>query len=216
MFRRRERRGILRATWELLWPRGGWSRAFGYVKLRLRRLPGTPEQIARGVWAGVFASFTPLYGLHFVVASLLALVLRGSVLASLIATFFGNPLTYVPIGAVSLGLGYLMLGRPFTPDVDRSLGGKFVDAAADLWNNFMAIFTPAKADWSGLIVFWDDIFFPWLIGGIIPGVISATICYYLAVPVIRAYQNRRKGRLADRLAGLRKKASRGRDAKNQG
>ena len=96
MFKRRNKRGVIRATWEFIWPRGGWARAYEYIKHRLRRLPGTPEQIARGVWAGVFASFTPLYGLHFIVAALIAVVARGSVIASLIATFFGNPLTYVP------------------------------------------------------------------------------------------------------------------------
>ena len=108
-----------------------------------------------------------------------------------------------------MGMGYLILGRSVRPDVDRSIAGKFVDAGADLWNNFVAMFTPAQADWTGLHIFWDDIFFPWMIGGIIPGVISATICYYLSVPVIRVYQNRRKGMVMERLAKLRKKSERG-------
>ncbi|MGB0798882.1 MAG: DUF2062 domain-containing protein, partial [Planktomarina sp.] len=99
VFRRRDRRGVIRAIWEVIYPKGGWTRAYTYVKHRLHRLPGTPEQIARGIAVGVFTSFTPFYGLHFLVAAGLALMLRGSVLAALLGTFFGNPLTYIPIGA---------------------------------------------------------------------------------------------------------------------
>ena len=74
-----------------------------------------------------------------------------------------------------------------------------------MWHNFMSMFTEETADWHGLSVFYDEVFFPYLIGGIIPGIITASICYYIAVPLIRAYQNRRKGRIKEKLAALRKK-----------
>lgn len=211
VFRRRDRRGILKILWNAIYPKGGWARAYEYVKHRLRRLPGTPEQIARGVFAGVFTSFTPFYGMHFIVAAIVAVASRGSVLAALLGTFFGNPLTYVPIGAVSLWLGNLMLGREASDSFHGSFGRKFFDAGADLWYNFLAIFTSAEAEWAGLFRFWDKIFLPWLVGGIIPGVITGVIFYYLSVPVIRVYKNRRKGRFAERLAELRQKAKLRRD-----
>ena len=110
VFKRRDPKPILRAVLEFIWPRGGWTRAFHYVKHRVRRLPDTPEKIARGVWAGVFTTFTPFYGIHFVFAALIATIMRGNILAALMATFFGNPLTYVPIGLVSLQTGHWLLG----------------------------------------------------------------------------------------------------------
>ena len=64
IFKRRDPKTYLRAVVEFVWPRGGWARAFHYVRHRLRRLPDSPERIARGMWAGVFAAFTPFYGLH--------------------------------------------------------------------------------------------------------------------------------------------------------
>ena len=88
MFKRRDRRPIWRAIGEFLWPRGGWSRAFQYVQHRLRRLPDSPERIGRGIWAGVFTTFTPFYGLHFIFAAMVAFVMRGNILASMMATFF--------------------------------------------------------------------------------------------------------------------------------
>ncbi|MEO0357680.1 MAG: DUF2062 domain-containing protein, partial [Pseudomonadota bacterium] len=183
-----------------------WARAFEYVRLRVNRLPGTPETIARGIWAGVFTSFTPFYGLHFVVAVAIAFVMRGNILAALLGTFFGNPLTYVPIALSSMYTGHALLGIETDQTVKRSLGQKFVDAAADLWHNFLAIFTDQTAEWTRLLRFWDEVFFPYMVGGIVPGIIVATICYYLCVPVIRAYQKRRKGRLIAKLAQIKNKA----------
>lgn len=207
IFKRRDKRSWLTMIKEFLWPRGGWARAFHYIKHRVRRLPDEPEKIARGIWAGVFTTFTPFYGLHFVFAAAIATVMRGNLLASLLATFFGNPLTYVPIGAVSLTTGHWLLGSKNTVDIERSLGGKFADAFADLWHNFLAVFTDRVADWHGLEVFFFEVFYPYLIGGIFPGVITAYICYYLSVPVIRAYQNRRKGMIKAKLAEIRSKSA---------
>jgi uncharacterized protein (DUF2062 family) len=207
VFKRRDPKSWPRAASDLLWPRGGWTRAFHYVKHRVRRLPDSPERIARGIWAGVFTTFTPFYTMHFFIAALIAWVLRGNILASLMATFFGNPLTYVPIGIASLTTGHWLLGTQMEEGEHRSFGGKFVDAGADLWHNFLAAFTDARADWHGLSVFYHEVFFPYMIGGIIPGVVCASISYYLAVPVIRAYQKRRKGAIKAKLEALKAKAA---------
>ena len=179
----------------------------------MHRLPDTPERIARGIWAGVFTTFTPFYGLHFLVAFAIARVMRGNILAALMATFFGNPLTYVPIGLISLQTGYALLGTEFDEGKHRSFGGKFADAGQDLWNNFLAMFTDRVADWHGLAVFYNEVFFPYLIGGLIPGVITASISYYVSVPLIRAFKNRRKGVIKAKFEAIKKKAAAKGDAK---
>ncbi|MDU8912763.1 DUF2062 domain-containing protein [Aestuariicoccus sp. MJ-SS9] len=204
VFKRRDRRPIWKVLVEALWPKGGWARAARYVQHRLNRLPDPPETIARGIFAGVFTTFTPFYGLHFLIAGVLAWVLRGNIIASLLATFFGNPLTYVPIGVVSMRTGYWLLEIE-GPSEHGSLGQKFAHAADNLWNNVIALFTPDKADWSDLRIFYDEVFFPYMVGGIIPGIVTGLLCYYLSVPLIRAYQNRRKGVLKAKLAALKKK-----------
>jgi len=141
------------------------------------------------------------------VAFLLARIMSGNVLAALLATFFGNPLTYVPIGVVALQTGYWLLGVTWNGDeVHHTLGEVFYGASRDLWVNFKAIFTGAPTDWTRLTEFYNDVFFPYMIGGILPGIISGLVCYYLSVPVIRAYQKRRnKGVLKARLARLKSK-----------
>ena len=205
VFKRRDRRPWWRIAGHALWPKGGWGRAARYVQHRLNRLPDPPEKIARGIFAGVFTTFTPFYGLHFFISAFLAYVMRGNVVAALFATFFGNPLTYLPIGVISMTTGYWMLGIETDPDQHRSLGEKFVAAGDDLWANCLAMFTSAEAHWSGLALFWHDIFYPYLVGGIVPGIVAGLICYWMAVPLIRAYQNRRKGLLKAKLAALKAK-----------
>jgi len=207
VFKRRDRRPILRSIGEFLWPRGGWTRAFHYIKHRVRRLPDSPERIARGIWAGVFTTFTPFYTMHFIVAFLVSRVMRGNVLAALMATFFGNPLTYVPIGVVSLKTGHFLLGTVPKEGVHRSFLGKFVDAGEDLRANFVALFTGKEPDWHGLGVFYNEVFFPYLIGGLIPGAITATIIYYISVSLIRAYQKRRRNRIKKKFQAIKIKAA---------
>ena len=211
VFKRRDRRPIHRVVRELLWPRGGWARAARYVRHRLHRLPNPPERIARGIFAGVFTTFTPFYGFHFFTAALIALVMRGNIIAAILSTFFGNPLTYVPIGVIAMESGYWLLGMRGR-DHGHTLGSKFAMAADDLWRNLMAVFTGARPDWTGLSIFYHEVFFPYLVGGIIPGIIAGSVCYYLSVPVIRAYQHRRKGVLKRKLEELKKKAA---DAKKR-
>ncbi|MFV0512235.1 MAG: DUF2062 domain-containing protein [Jhaorihella sp.] len=212
VFKRRDPRTWPQAIWEFLYPRGGWTRAFHYVKHRIRRLPDTPERISRGIWAGVFTTFTPFYGLHFLIAFLIARLMRGNILAALMATFFGNPLTYVPIGVAALKTGHFLLGTHFDEVAHRSFAGKFVDAGADLKNNLLALVMDREADWNGLLRFYDEVFFPYLIGGLIPGAICASIAYFLSVSVIRAYQNRRRKRIKAKFRAIKKKAASQADA----
>ena len=218
VFKRRDRRPVLQAIADFFYPRGGWSRAYLYIKHRLKRLPDPPHRIARGIFIGVVISFTPLFGLHFVIAVLLAKLMRGNMVAALLATFFGNPITFPVIATVSLNLGHLLLGTGGTNRPDESLGEIFAGAGQNLTDNFWAIFTPEVADWSRLSTFYQEVFLPYLIGGIIPGVICGIAMYYISVPVITAYKNRRRGRLKAKLEEIKAKkaAKKADDAHNRG
>jgi uncharacterized protein (DUF2062 family) len=198
VFKRRNRRPIGTMIAELFYPRGGWGRAFSYIRLRLSRLPDKPHRIARGIAAGVFASFTPLFGFHFITAAAVAFVIRGNVIAALLATFFGNPLTFPIIMAVSVDMGNWMLGQPNDmqlPQIVSALGR----ASTELWGNVASIYTGEARHWDGLTRFWHRVFIPYFVGGIIPGIIVATIMHYLSLPVIIAFQKRRSKKLRDQL-----------------
>lgn len=198
VFKRRTKRSFWQAVGAAFYPKGGWRRAVSYVGHRLSRLPDTPERIARGVAAGVYASFTPLFGLHFIFAAVLARVMSGNILAALLATFFGNPITFPFIVTGSVELGNWMLGQggiAHFPQIMASFGM----ASAELWSNFVALFTGEPQNWHRLNLFFRRVFLPYFIGGIIPGVICSVVMYYLSLPVIRGYQARRRKALRRRF-----------------
>lgn len=203
VFKRRNPRTYFRTLVEAFWPRGGWTRAFHYVKHRIRRLPDDPRRIARGVGAGVFISFTPFFGFHFIGAALIAKLVRGNILAALLGTFFGNPLTTPLIAVGSLKLGNWLMGTRFDDGDHASITGRFIGAAEDLKHNFLALFSADHARWGNLVHFWNDIVFPYFIGGFVPGVIAAVVTYYLSEPIIAAYQKHRRTRLKERFEKLK-------------
>lgn len=213
VFKRRTPRTYGQVVSEAFYPRGGWRRAATYVVYRLRRLPDPAHKISRGIFAGVFASFTPFFGLHFVTAALIALALRGNILAALLATFFGNPITFPLIAAVSVELGTWILGLPHVPP--QEILTAFSHASIELWSNLVAVFTPRPVDWAAMDTFLSRIFLPYLVGGIVPGVVTATIAYGLANPVIASYQKGRIHRLKERFEARRRAVEAARERRDE-
>ena len=211
VFRRRTKRSLGQILIELIYPRGGWRRATSYVGHRLSRLPDTPERISRGIASGVIVSFTPFFGLHFLLAALIARVIGGNILAALLATFFGNPITFPIIVEVSVQFGNWILGQGGAmhfPQVMRAFGY----ASAELWFNLNALVTGGEPNWFRLRLFFFRVYLPYMLGGILPGLATSVIMYYVSLPVIRAYKARRKKILRERFirtrdAGARRAAA---------
>lgn len=199
MFKRRKPRSYSQIAGEMIYPRGGWRRAGTYVLYRLRRLPDRPHRIARGVAAGVFVSFTPLFGFHFLSAAAVAWLIGGNVLAALLATFVGNPVTLPFIALASVGLGRRLLGLPGEPSA-HLIFREFTSATSELYHNIGAVFGPGTAHWDSLREFGQQIFWPYWVGGLILGLIVSVGTHYLTVPIFNAYQRRREKKMADRIA----------------
>ncbi|MFN4155536.1 MAG: DUF2062 domain-containing protein [Paracoccaceae bacterium] len=197
VFKRRDRRGWLAWVREMFYPTGGFRRATQYVIHRMRRLPDRPHRIARGVFAGSLIGFLPLPGLQFLGAWGLALVMRGNVLAALLATFNSNPITtpFFAVGAITLG--HWMLGID-TPLNAEAIGDGFGRAGSELWHNFLAIFGPERMHWDGLAQFWSDIYLPYFIGALGPGILLSLIAYYITIPLVEAYQKARAAKFKER------------------
>lgn len=180
MFKRREKPPFIERAREWVSPRKGWARGFEYMGRRMQRLPDSPESIAIGFACGVFTSFTPFFGLHFLVAAGLAWILRSNVFASAVGTFAGNPFTFpLFIVPVSLQLGYWILGHDGDVDTSFTELGFF----GLLAHTFLNV---------------KELFWPYLVGGLAPGIICSVISYYLVKPLVRTYQQRRRNHLAAR------------------
>jgi len=168
LFRRRKAMSILERLRVSLWPRRSWSRSTRYVVHRVRRLSATPHAVALGFAAGVFAACTPFMGFHMLMASLLAWIAGGSIVAAILGTFVGNPITYPLFWIGTYELGAVMLGGGQDKiRIDLSDG---IFHADQLW----------------------PLIKPMSLGAIPLGLALAALSYALVRPAVNAYQHRRR------------------------
>lgn len=203
VFKRRNPRSFLAWMLQLVYPEGGFLRATRYMLHRMRRLPDEPHRIARGVFAGTFVNFPPIFGIQFLSAALLAWLMRGNILAAVLCTFLSNPITTPFIALISLELGHWMLGIRTPLDI-RYIFLAFADAGTQLWYNFLAIFTSAPTRWDKLADFFHRIYLPYLVGSILPGLFSSVVLYRVTIPLVRAYQKLRANKTLERIEKRRR------------
>ena len=205
VFKRRDKPPLLHRLRELVLPRRGWRRGIEYLGHRVRRLPDTPHRIALGFACGVYVSFTPFFGLHFLLAAGLARLCRGNILASLVGTAALNPLTFPLIASVSLWLGRRILGFGASGRDFSRVSDAFAQAFAGIWTSVLSLVGLGESQWQKLVPFFRDLLWPYFVGGLLPGIVAAVIGYYLTRPLVGAYQARRRARMLararERLAG---------------
>ena len=192
MFKRRERRSIFRFFYEVIFSFKGISRAIEYISIRLKRIPDTPHKISLGMSCGIFASFTPLFGLHFLIAGLLSYLLRANVLASLIGTFVGNPITFPIITVFNLKLGEWILG---SSEYSSGDGGKIFEGFLDfiflIYKSFFTEGSIGENNVPRMNEFLNGVFIPYSLGGLILGIFIAVVSYFLLRPLVATYQKKR-------------------------
>lgn len=179
IFKRRDKAPMMNRLREALAPRKGIWRGMGYIGMRLRRLPDSPHRIALGFACGTMASFSPFFTLHLFVAMGYAWLVRGNLLSAAFGTALGNPITFPLIATASLQSGWWILGTAPMPLRDLSFGW--------LTDNL------------------SEIFLPYLVGGLVPGLIASVVCYLVTLPLVAAYQSRRR-RAIQRRAEARRRA----------
>ena len=139
------------------------TRFISYYKLKLARLPASPHAIAAGFACGSMVSFTPLLGLHFLLAIVFAYIIRGNYVAALLGTIVGNPITFPFIW----GLIY-KVGAFFTSTKQKELNHEI---------NFDMIMTQTY-----------EIFLPMLLGGAILAIPVWLMSYLLTHSFISSYK----------------------------
>lgn len=157
-----------------------------YGMHRLGRLQASSYCLAAGFACGAAVSFLPFVGFHFMLAALLALSMRASVLASALGTVVGNPWTFPFIWISTYRLGRWMgfggeLGAPERIDFGHTLAR----AADAIWH--LDIPHLAYAVW--------PVVKPMTAGGALLGAAAWLTSYLLLRPVLTAYKEARNRRL---------------------
>ena len=134
-----------------------------------------PEKVAASFALGVTISFTPLIGFHWVIALILAIVLKLNKVDVLLGTLVVNPLTIGPIAAVAVPLGRLVFRA------ER-------EALSHLpWKEFLN-----ASFWAHAGPRMRVIGLQWAAGMLILSLLAGSLTYVVLVNVIRA----RRARLA--------------------
>ncbi|PLW77071.1 DUF2062 domain-containing protein [Cohaesibacter celericrescens] len=159
----------------LLWPRRNWLRSGKYFIKRILRLSGSPYMIAAGVAAGVFTSFTPFLGLHFIISWAIAFLIGGNLLAAAIGTGVGNPITFPFIWGATYWTGCFILGKEVVHGQLHHLKHQL------LTESFSTILPTIEI---------------MAVGAIPVGLAFALLFYFFTRRAAVAYQHRRKASLA--------------------
>ena len=175
LFRRRNKPSIAEQVRVFLWPRRNWMRSGKYFVKRILRLSGSPYMIAAGVAAGVFTSFTPFLGFHFLISWAIAFAIGGNLLAAAIGTGVGNPITFPFIWGATYSTGCFLLGKEEVHGELHSLKhGLLTESFATVWPTIKVM----------------------AVGALPIGLVFAVIFYYITRKAAVVYQNRRKTMLA--------------------
>ena len=122
-----------------------------------------------------------MIGLHFILAAIIAYIVRGNVLASAFGTIIGNPLTFPFIWGLTHQLGSNMLGlRNSAPPPDLE----------DVVEPSLTV----------LQLLWPGTLKPMLVGSIPLGLCCAIFVYVIVRGATAAYQKKRRDYLARKLA----------------
>jgi uncharacterized protein len=180
LFRRRTPQKLTDKLRDMIWPRKGFSRPVRYFQKRIVRLTASPHAIAAGFTAGIVVSWTPVIGVHIMMAFVLAYLVGGNLVAAALGCLAaGNPFTYPFIWAITWEIGHLFLGR-------------------DSGNQQGAIDLPALFHKLDVWQLWDIVLKPMLVGAIPPAIVSGLIVYAITFYGVRGFQNRRKAKLLAR------------------
>jgi uncharacterized protein len=182
LFRRRVKPTVGERVRIWLWPRRSFRRSFNYLKKRVLRLDATPHAIAAGIAAGVFSSFTPFVGFHFLISFAIAYLIAGNMVAAALGCGVGNPVTFGPIWASTYELGrWLTAAEPIDGSAPAGLGHALANMR--------------------LTDMWEPILKPMLIGSVPLGLAAALVAYgavYLAARSFQAHRTRRMEALRER------------------
>lgn len=186
LFRRRKPADFFERIRNIFWPRRSFFRSVQYLVKRTLRLRATPHAIAGGIAAGVFVSFTPFIGFHFILAAILAWIIGGNVVASAFGTAIGNPLTFPFIWAATFETGRFLLTGSFSGHTTQMNIGAML----------------RHADFADL---WAPLLKPMTVGGIPIGLAFALGFYFLTRFAAWEFRERRRAMLAEKA---RKRAAR--------
>lgn len=159
-----------------------------FIEFRVLHIDDSPERIAGGVFAGILIAYTPLLGLHFLVALLVSMIFRVNKFATLSFIWVSNVVTLIPIYYPSyiLGRKILNLINP-QPAMTRE---ELLDCFKVIFNQLSLNSLIEPAFWQSFWYLFTRIGLELFVGGLILGTIVASLAYKLTVRSITRHRRK--------------------------
>lgn len=134
------------------------------MMLRLLRLRGAPEEIAKGLALGIFIGLTPTFGFQMLLAVCLAILLKENKVAAMLGVWVTNPVTAPVIYALEYESGRVLLNMEF-------------------------VHMPTSLSFSALKSLGWEVLLPLCIGSLLWAVLCSLAVYLAALRVVPLAQN---------------------------
>ncbi|PZO21876.1 MAG: DUF2062 domain-containing protein [Leptolyngbya foveolarum] len=144
-----------------------WQRLSRYFYVRFLRMSSSPEAIARGVAAGIFAGSFPLMGLQIIIGVAIAVMVRGNKAIAAASTWISNPLTYGPLFLLNFHVGRWLLRQPVTTDLPIS---------SSSWS------------WDALTSMGLSVVGSLMVGSLVVGLVASFVGYFVGLAIARRVQ----------------------------
>ena len=154
------------------------KRFFRYHYLRMMRIKKSSHEISLGLALGIFVGFLPIVPFQSITVLILAFIFRGSKIAAFAGTWISNPLNWVFFYYGLYLVGSFVLSFPGVT------------------------FDPEHLEMKELIAAGWKVFATMLVGGLILGIPSSIVTYFLTRKAVVEYRRRKVLRRLRKKAGL--------------
>ncbi len=187
LFARRDKESLKNKFRNMVWPKMGWWRTLKYYKHRAVRIEDSSYSIAAGLAFGCAISFTPAFGTHIIQSAVFCWAFRANWIAAVLATTFGNPLTFPFLWSISTFIGVSLFHLfGFGDFLD---GFYFPDKIEDIWDLPVKYLAPV------------------MVGGYVVGAASYPMFYYPFRAMLKAERKARKARLKKKVHQVAKEVT---------
>ena len=159
-----------------------FTRQLKYYVVRLKRLRGTPHELALGIALGIFTGMMPIMPFQITLAVALALLFKGSKITAAMGTWVSNPLNWYFLYYFSFKIGAVFLGLSEKNRI-------FLSVMATMREGDELLATLGKMASAG-----GTIMAAFLIGGLTMGLVLAIPSYFVFLRLFRTFEVWKKAR----------------------
>ncbi len=159
-----------------------FSRQIRYFYWRLIRLRGEPKDLALGAALGIFSGILPIVPFQTALAVFLAILFKGSKITAALGTWVSNPLNWYLVYYLDYRIGAAILGLS-----EKSRGFSSVMKAVEQGVEGMALVRTVLGSGGSIIA-------AFILGGVILGLLGASISYPLFLGIFRRIHRWRETR----------------------